>query len=470
MKKQKDERLPVEELELEILDLGDGMQGFARHPDGRAVWIRGALAPGDRVRVRIGKLRGASLRAQLLEVVEPGPVRVEPACPYYGRCGGCTRQHIAYPAQMEFKRKAVVDALRHIGGIARPPVGECVGADAQYSYRNKIVFSFTEPRRRDEPWHLGYHALSQGRPVIDIDNCLLAPPIMSEVALMVRGFLRERQVPAWQASRRKGLLRSLVLRRSVKDGTLLVNLVSGRYRADLMNELGQAMRDRFPGLVESFVNSVLEHPSSSAPLSELRTVFGSGALRELIGGCEFRVSPNAFLQVNRAQTERLYAAVLETARIGPSDKVLDLYCGAGTLTLLAARQAGELLGMETHPEAISDAGANAVRLGAGNVRFERRDLGQGLGVLPFRPDVILADPPRAGLDAACLRGIAETKPRMLVYVSCHPGALARDASILAELGFKLDTVTPFDLFPQTHHVESLAAFSASAVGQDHARR
>jgi 23S rRNA (uracil1939-C5)-methyltransferase len=459
MKEQRYERPPPEELELEILDLGEGMQGFARHPDGRAIWVSGALAPGDLVRVRTGRQRGNSLHARLLEIIAPAPQRVDPPCPYYGQCGGCTRQHLAYTAQLEFKRKAVAAALRQIARIANPPVGECVGAEEAYGYRNKIDLSFTEPRRRNEAWQLGYHALSQGRPVIDIDHCLLAPPIMSEVAVMLREFLRERQVPAWQSARRKGLLRSLVLRRSVADGTLLVNLVTGRYRAELMKELGRAMQERFPGLIESFVNSVITHPSSSAPPDELRTIFGSGALREVIGGCEFRVSPNAFLQVNLAQCERLYAAVLAAGGIGADDKVLDLYCGAGTLTLLAARQASAVLGIEAHPEAIVDAEANAARLGVENARFERRDLARGLGPLPFRPDIIIADPPRGGLDATCLGAIAELTPRKLIYVSCHPGALARDCAILAEKGFRLETLSPFDLFPQTHHVESLAVFS-----------
>ena len=451
-------RPDAETLEVEILDLGEGLQGFARHPDGRAIWVKGVVAPGDTVRIRMPASSKAALEIERGEVIKPSPLRVEPACPYFGVCGGCSRQHLAYSTQLEFKRKSVADALRHIGRIEDPPVAEAVPSDAAYGYRNKIDFSVSEVKRNRAPWQMGYHTLEKGRPVIDIDRCPLASDEMNRVAVFVRDFLRARRIEAWQPLRKSGLLRSLVVRRTEADGAILVNLITGRYRADLARELAHALKETFGPRLASVVNTVVSQPSTAAPPDEVHVLVGAGTLAEKIGGLEFVVSANAFMQVNTPQMERLYALALDMAEILPGHTVLDLYCGAGALTLLAAKRAERVMGLEANPSAVADAEANAQRLGVDNARFALRDLAGGVGALGDTPDVVLADPPRGGMDAACLDDVIRLEPARLVYVSCHPGSLARDARRLTASGYRLERAVPVDLFPQTHHIETLALF------------
>ncbi len=447
-----------EELELRIDSLAYGGSGVARH-DGFVVFVRGGL-PGDRVRARVTKVKRGFAEAAAEAVLEPGPNRVEAPCRHFGTCGGCRFQDLAYEAQTVAKEQQVRDALVRIGHITEPPLEPIVPAASQYGYRNKLEYSFTAG---DEGVELGFHRAGRWDEVVGIDECLLTTDLGNAIRLAVRDWAREERLEPYDQATGGGYLRHLVVREGRNTGQALVLLVTAPGERFETGYLVDVLR-RFPE-VRSIHWAVNDTPAERTNVTTT-LLWGDGAIEEEILGLRFRLRPAAFLQTNTEMAERLYALAREYAGLTGAESVFDLYCGTGTIALALAGSAASVWGVEISEESVACAVENAELNGIANVRFFAGNVGQTLERLvqeAGRPDVVVVDPPRAGLAGKALRRTGGLGGARIVYVSCNPTTLASDAKVLdEEFGYKLVRCRPVDMFPHTPHVESVSLLSRTS--------
>ena len=436
-----------EELELRIDSLAYGGNGVGRH-DGFVVFARGGL-PGDTVRARVTKVKRGFAEGVVTELVAPGEGRVEAPCRHFGVCGGCRFQDLAYEVQLDEKERQVRDALVRIGRFAEPPLEPIVPAEAQYGYRNKLEYSFTAG---DDGIELGFHRAGRWDEVIDIEECLLTTDLGNAVRLAVREWAREERLQAYDQKIGIGYLRHLVVREGRNTGQVLVVLVTAPGEHFEAGYLVDVLR-RFPE-VRSIHWAINDTPAEQTNLPT-RLLWGDDAIEEEILGLRYRVRPSAFLQTNTGMAARLYELARECAALTGDENVYDLYCGTGTIGLALSANARSVWGLEISEEAVACAIENA-RFFAGNVGQTIEELREEAG----SPDVVVVDPPRAGLAGKALRRTGELGAPRLVYVSCNPTTLASDLQVLRdEYGYVLERCRPVDMFPHTPHVESVSALS-----------
>lgn len=441
--------LPVE---LDITDLAFGGRGVGR-VDGRVVLVEGGF-PGDRVAAQVYKRRASLWEARTTEVLSPSPLREAVRCRHVGTCGGCKLQGLRYEHQLALKASQVTEALKRLGKFPDPPMTAAVAAPEPFEYRNKMEFSFgAEP---DGRLICGLHYPGRFDRVFDLEECHLVPPTFSRVVHTVRTYLRERQVPAYEPRRHTGYARFLVIRRSVSSGELLVNLVTTSADFGLREGLVERLRAAVPEIT-AIVHTESDRRAQVAIGDRQSVWYGRAGMTERLGRFEFDLGPQSFFQTNSLQASRLYDLVVEAAEPKGDELALDLYCGTGTIGLYLAPHVAGVLGVESSQEAVDCAITNADRNGIGNARFVCADVLAWLkGGWNSEPLLVILDPPRAGLHPDVPKRVAALKPRRIVYVSCNPAALARDAQLFGELGFSLKRVTPLDMFPQTAHMESVA--------------
>ncbi len=441
-------------LELVIDDLAFGGEGVGR-ADGYVVFVRGGL-PGDRLGVTMTETRGRFGRAVIDGVLTPSPDRIEPPCPYFGRCGGCRLQHLAYPAQLAFKEKQVRDCLTRLGGLPPFELRPILPAPEPYGYRNKMEFTIAGPAPT-----VGLHETGRYDVVLDIERCLLQSETMNALLDEFRGQVRRRALSAWDPASERGLLRFVAVREGRRTGEALVNVVAGAPDVEALVPLAEALRARVP-TTTSVVLNVNDSKASVAVGREEHLLLGRDHITESLGGVTFRVSPGSFFQTNTVQAERLFALVTEACALGGDETVLDLYSGTGAISLLLARRARRVYGIEVSAAAVADAVRNAQTNGIDNCTFltgEVRHVLPALMADGVRASVVVADPPRAGFHPKALGALAALAPARVVYVSCNPATLARDVGDLARQGFRLEWVQPVDMFPQTPHIEAVARLS-----------
>ncbi|GAB5519583.1 MAG: 23S rRNA (uracil(1939)-C(5))-methyltransferase RlmD [Rhodothermales bacterium] len=454
-----------DEIEITLEKFADRGKSLAR-VDGYVVFVAGAM-PGDTVRVRIRKRKKKFAEAQLLKVLKPSPLRIEPRCQYFGTCGGCKWQHVQYQAQLDAKRQSVEEALRHQGGFADVTASPTIGADPTYFYRNKMEFSFSTKRWlmdheieggeiEDKDFALGLHV--NFLKVVDLKTCYLQSEWSARLVNAVRAFVRERGWLPWDIKQHVGYLRHLVVRRGEHTGERMVNLVTYGYNEDRMAEMATFLKAEFPE-VTTFVNTINTSWAQTAYGEEVRTIFGSGVIHDTIGPYRFEIASNAFFQTNTRQAEALYAVARDFADLKPTDVLYDLYCGAGTISLFMSGHVQRVVGVELVKEAVVNARRNAKANGVDNCTFVAGDL-MRLFTPDFvrkhgRPDVLIVDPPRAGMHPKVVKQIAELRPERFVYVSCNPQTQARDLADLREW-YTIEAAQPVDLFPHTYHIETVA--------------
>lgn len=441
-----------QELELRIDSLAYGGSGVARL-DGFVVFVRGGL-PGDRVRARVTKTKRGFAEAIAEAVLDPGPFRVEAPCRHFGVCGGCRFQDLAYEAQIAAKEQQVRDALTRIGRFADPPLEPIVPAASLYRYRNKLEYSFAHG---EDGVDLGFHRAGRWDEVIGVEECLLTTDLGNAVRLAVRDWAREERLEAYDQETGQGYLRHLVFREGRNTGQALVLLVTAPGERFETGYLVDVLR-RFPE-VRSIHWAVNDSPAERTNLPS-KLLWGDEAIEEEILGLRFRVRPGAFLQTNTEMAERLYELAREYAGLTGAESVFDLYCGTGTIGLALAKRARAVWGVEVSEESVACAIENAELNGIPNARFFAGSVGQSLEELveeAGRPDVVVVDPPRAGLAGKALRRTGELQAERIVYVSCNPTTLASDVQILRdEFGYRLLRTRPVDMFPHTPHVESVS--------------
>jgi 23S rRNA (uracil1939-C5)-methyltransferase len=430
---------PGELLELEIDSLAQGGRGVARS-NGYVVFVSGAL-PGDRVRVRVGRAKRAYGEAKVVELVRPSAERIADRCLHEGEpCPGAPWQGMAYERQLDHKAGQVEDALRRLGRLDGFELEPIEAADEPWRYRNKLEYSFG--KRDDRRLALGFHRRGSWSEVVDVEDCLLASEVNNAARNSVRDWARREGLSAYDRRSQTGLLRNLVVREGRRTGQIQTRLVTS------------------PGALPRppvDLHTVIDGPGggTDGPTGAL----GEELLSERLGGLELRVSHTAFFQTNTEMAERLYEIAGHLAGLTGSERVFDLFCGIGTIGLSLADRAAEVWGLESVPGAIADAERNAELNRIANANFVRADA--RLGIRPLleragRPDVVVVDPPRAGLSAKVVRRLLECEARRVVYVSCNPTTLAPNAAQIVEAGYTLRAVRPVDMFPQTPHVECVA--------------
>jgi len=441
-----------QEIELDVESLAYGGNGVARL-NGYVVFVRRGL-PGDRVRARVTKVKRNFAEALAEEVIAGGPQRVEAPCAHYPACGGCRFQDLAYEAQVAQKAAWVRDSLVRLAGISEPPLEEIVPAEDLFHYRNKLEYSFT---RTPSGPALGFHKAGRWDEVLEVTKCWLTDDLGNAVRDAVRDWAREERLEAYSQEDQSGYLRHLVVREGRNTRQALVQLVTAPGERFEREHFVDVLR-RFPE-VRSIHWSVNETPAEVTNLpTEL--LWGDDAIEEELLGRRFRVRPNAFLQTNTRMAERLYELALEYAGLTGAETVWDLYCGIGTIGLCMASRALTVWGIDVVEESIACALDNADLNGITNAAYFAGNVGQSLEELRDRggdPDVVVVDPPRAGLAGKALKRLGEIAAPRIVYVSCNPTTLASDAKRLGEdYGYRLVRARPVDMFPHTPHVECVS--------------
>ncbi|HEY2283453.1 MAG TPA: 23S rRNA (uracil(1939)-C(5))-methyltransferase RlmD [Solirubrobacteraceae bacterium] len=465
---------PGDELELQVDSLAFGGEGVARLGDqGYVVFVAGAV-PGDRVRALVYKRKRSYAHARTIEILQPSPERIPPRADH----PGVPWQVLPYERQLQIKRQQVDDALRRIGRLDGFELEEIVPALERWRYRNKLEYSFGETE--EGGLVCGFHVSAGAKRVTAMSDCLLASVLGNRARELVLDWCRAEGLSAWDRGPRRGRLppavegerakapspapdgrirlRNLVVREGRKTGKLQIRLVTteGTLEPDgLAAVLARALGERLSGVLWTRSQS----PAETTAGGETELVWGEEQLPERLNDLDLRISPEAFFQTNTEMAELLYGIVAEYAGLQGWERVYDLYCGIGTIALTLAPRAGELWGIELVEPAVADAIASARRneitnasFFAGDTRLALPELVQRAG----RPDVLVVDPPRAGLSKKVVRRIVEASPKRIVYVSCNPTTLAPNAAELVEAGWTLKKVRPVDMFPQTHHVECVA--------------
>ena len=435
--------------EAEIDGLTSQAHGVCRL-EGRAVFVPGAL-PGERWRVRVVKVTKTAVYGRGEALLRPSPHRTAPPCPAFGKCGGCDTMHMDYAAELDFKLERVNDALRRIGGLSLR-AERILGADSVEGYRNKAIYNFA-------PGPVCGFYRARSHDVIAAPRCLLQPEVFDRAARALLDWMIQNRVPAYDEATGRGLIRHLFLRRTGADLAACI-VAAGPVEASAAD----ALRAVCPELTGVLLceNS---RPGNVVMDGPVRVLWGSGTVTESLCGARLVLSPLTFFQVNTAQAQRLYALAGEYAQ--PAGKtVLDLYCGAGSIGLAVARDAKKLIGSDIVPSAVENARQNARLCGLAQAEYicgDAADVAQRLAAQALRPDVVITDPPRKGMDEAVLRAIVSMSPERLVYVSCDPATLARDLKRLSAMGYAPVRCAAVDMFPRTAHVETVVQLSKGEI-------
>ncbi|HEY2327159.1 MAG TPA: 23S rRNA (uracil(1939)-C(5))-methyltransferase RlmD [Gaiellaceae bacterium] len=443
------------EVTIESLAYGGNGVGRLDSEEGRGfvLFVRRGL-PGDRVRARVTKVQRRHAEADTVEVLQPGAQRVDAPCAHYPACGGCRFQDFAYDAQVATKEQWVADSLQRLAGLKEFPLEPIVPAASPFHYRNKMEYSFAPA---DDGLALGLHRAGRWDEVLNIDNCWLTTDVGNAIRNRMHEWAVEERLAPYDQETQEGYLRHLVIRESTRTGQALVQLVTARgERFD---------RERLIEVLTGIPQVKSIHWSENHGVAEVTNLptellWGEDAIEEELAGLRFRVRPNAFLQTNTEMAEVLYGVAREFAALSGGETVYDLYCGIGTIGLSLASSAMTVWGIEISEESVACAIENAEINSVGNAAFFAGNVGDSLLELHERagePDVVIVDPPRAGLAGKALRRLGEIGAKRIVYVSCNPTTLAGDAKRLADdYGYTLLRARPVDMFPHTPHVECVA--------------
>lgn len=446
-------------IDINITSMTAEGSGVGKTEDGIAVFVPQS-AVGDKLKVRILKVKKTYAFGKIEEIVKESEDRKTPDCPYFNQCGGCVYRHINYTAEKKIKEQKVKDAVSRIGGIDESLVKPLLCSENSVRYRNKA--QFPAGVNKDGNVILGFYAFHSHR-IVQCDDCLLQPEIFKTVMDITLDFMAETKQTTYNEATGKGKLRHLYIRYGEMTDELMVCYVvngNGLKQEDLLVE---KLKEKLPNLKSVVVNSNREKTNVILG-NKNRTVYGQGYITDVLCGLKFKISPLSFYQVNRTTAEILYNKAKEYAGLSGDEVLFDLYCGTGTIGLSMADSCKQLIGVEVVPQAIEDAKENARENNINNARFICADASDSAKTLEnegIKPDVIVVDPPRKGLDKELIGTISRMSPKTVVYVSCDPATLGRDLKIFEEYGYKTLEVTPVDMFPGTSHCESVAKLTLS---------
>lgn len=489
-----------EKCKLTINDMSDTGQGIGK-VDGMAVFVKNAVV-GDTVTAELFKVKKNYALANMTELEEPSPYRIEAECPYAGQCGGCGYAKLSYEGQLALKEKQVKDKLARLGGIENPKVNPIIGMENPYHYRNKAQMPVSTggiiTRKGGIIESLGEPAVgffkAKSHEVVNCETCLLQSEPAMAIAEVLREFMKSDNITGYDPKWDRGLMKHLVVKTAMGTGEVMAILVingkgipNSQKLVEMMDDAIYNLPPRADGVeysLESVIVNVNKGKTTEIMGKDYMTIAGKPTILEQVGDMEFEISPLAFYQVNPVQMKALYDNVLKYADLKGSENILDLYCGVGTIGLYCANDmrnktggagTGKVIGIESVKGAVVDANRNAVINGLVNAEFlcgrAEEEIGKvlegytdkdGFDVPAFRPDVIILDPPRSGCAPELLEAAAEAAPEKIVYVSCDPATLARDVKLLREKGYEFVEATPVDMFPWTVHVETVCLLSKKA--------
>ncbi|WP_418791744.1 23S rRNA (uracil(1939)-C(5))-methyltransferase RlmD [Phosphitispora sp. TUW77] len=444
-----------DEIELYIETVNHQGEGVGRYR-GMAVFVPFTI-PGEKVLVKINSVKKNFAQGEIVEVISLSEKRIEPRCPVFETCGGSKFQHMDYGLQLELKKQLVEDSLKRIGRITDVEVKPVIGMESPWGYRNKVQFqvNFTDGKIKLGFFEEGTHVL------VPTTNCHLLDEQVREIASFVEALLNKFKLSVYNRETEEGLLRYVIIRKGWFTSKVMVVLATSGEKFPEAFVFARELRAKLP-VVVSVVRNISQKPTRHVFGRETQLLSGQSTITDHIGKYIFAISPESFFQVNSRQTEILYEKALEYAALTGEETVLDVYCGIGTISLFLAEKARRVIGYEESPQAVSDAGANAKMNNVTNVEFVS---GKAENRLPrlaergFKPDVIVVDPPRQGIDKKALQAIADMEPARIVYISCDPGTMARDLQFLSYRGYRAVEVQPVDMFPQTVHVETVVLLS-----------
>lgn len=424
-------------------------------------------APGDVVNIKLDKKKRSYAEAHIVDIVKPSPDRVTPACEHFGVCGGCKWQHIPYESQLRYKRDQVVDALTRIAKVEIPEVNPTLGSKETFCYRNKLEYTFSckcwitfedlrSGREIADRNALGFHIPGAFDKVLDIKKCWLQDDLSNRIRLFVRQYALAKGYEFYDIKAQQGLMRTLMVR-IASTGEVMLIVVFARPEQEKIDDLMGAIAAEFPEIT-SLLYVVNQKVNDTIADQEVITYRGRDYINEEMEGLQFRIGPKSFYQTNSLQAYELYKVARRMACLKPDDLVYDLYTGTGTIANFVARQVKKVVGIEYVPEAIADAKLNSEVNGIDNTTFFAGDmkdvLTDGFIAEHGRPDVMIIDPPRAGMHEDVVNVILNARPERIVYVSCNPATQARDLALMDSL-YRVEEVQPVDMFPHTHHVENV---------------
>lgn len=424
-------------------------------------------APGDVVNIKLDKKKRSYAEAHIVDMVKPSPDRVTPACEHFGVCGGCKWQHIPYESQLRYKRDQVVDALTRIAKVEIPEVNPTLGSKETFCYRNKLEYTFSckcwitfedlrSGREIADRNALGFHIPGAFDKVLDIKKCWLQDDLSNRIRLFVRQYALAKGYVFYDIKAQQGLMRTLMVR-IASTGEVMLIVVFARPEQEKIDDLMGAIAAEFPEIT-SLLYVVNQKVNDTIADQEVITYRGRDYINEEMEGLQFRIGPKSFYQTNSLQAYELYKVARRMACLKPDDLVYDLYTGTGTIANFVARQVKKVVGIEYVPEAIADAKLNSEVNGIDNTIFFAGDmkdvLTDGFIAEHGRPDVMIIDPPRAGMHEDVVNVILNARPERIVYVSCNPATQARDLALMDSL-YRVEEVQPVDMFPHTHHVENV---------------
>ena len=450
---------------LEIIDIAAEGKAIGKYND--VVVFVPQVVPGDVVNVQVNKMRKNYMEGFVTKLVTPSPLRVPAICEHFGVCGGCKWQHLPYDLQLQYKHKQVVDQLTRIGKVEIPSISPIVGSEKIFFYRNKLEYTFSSKRwitneevasgaEIEQPNALGFHIPGMFDKVLDIRKCHLQADPSNAIRLAIRDFALANGYTFFDIRNQEGLMRNIVIRTST-TGEVMVIVVFYYEDTDKRVALLNHIKEAFPE-VTSLQYIINTKGNDSITDQEVVLFAGKDHIIEEMEGLKFKVGPKSFYQTNSEQAYKLYSITREFAGLTGNEVVYDLYTGTGTIANFVASKAKKVIGVEYVPEAIEDAKVNSEINGIANTTFYAGDmkdvLNDGFIAENGRPDVVILDPPRAGIHEDVAKTILRAKPSRIVYVSCNPATQARDLALLSE-EYEVKKVQPVDMFPHTHHVENV---------------
>lgn len=463
---RKKKPLPIIE-NVEIVDVAAEGKSIAKIDD-MVVFIPYG-APGDIVDIKLDKKKKSFAEAHIERMVRPSEIRIEPFCEHFGVCGGCKWQHLPYDFQLKFKRQQVVDALQRIAKVEIPDIPTTIGSDNTTCYRNKLEYTFSnkswltfEQMKSGEEFPdrnaVGFHIPGAFDKVLNINKCWLQDNISNEIRLFIRDYSLSKGYTFYDLKNQQGLMRTIMVRIASTCEIMLI-VVFGEDNPEAVNDVMEAIKEKFPQIT-SLLYVINLKVNDTIGDQEVITYSGKPYIEEEMEGLKFRIGPKSFYQTNSHQAYKLYSKTREFAHLTGNELVYDLYTGTGTIANFVARQCRKVVGVEYVPEAIDDARLNSQVNGIDNTLFYAGDMKDILtdsfvaehGV----PDVMIIDPPRAGMHEDVVKVILNAAPKRIVYVSCNPATQARDVALL-DCKYKITDIQPVDMFPHTHHVENIIA-------------
>jgi 23S rRNA (uracil1939-C5)-methyltransferase len=468
------EQSPVKkgtEVELTIESLAFGGKGIAKVDD-FVIFVKNAI-PEQIVKAFIYKKRRGYAEARPVEVIKESPNYTVPRCEHFKYCGGCTFQQLNYDEQVGQKKQQVIDAFQRLAGLGTVKIDKIISSDNIYNYRNKMEFTFSnrrwtlpnEPEDASQSFALGLHIPGRFDKILDINECHIQPELGNKILNFVREKAIELKLKPYDAKTHIGFLRHLVLRFGINTDEIMINIVTSYENTDFLIPLVNDLIKQFPQIT-SVINNINTRKADIAFGEYEIILHGTSTITDKIGDLTFEISANSFFQTNTLQAKKLYQAVMDGANLKGKETVYDLYCGTGSISLFLAKKAKEVYGFEMIRSAVEDAQQNAVANGIKNTQFFKANLDTYFkGFMHFsnftkkfkipKPDVVIIDPPRAGMHEDMVRYLPKFGAKRIVYVSCNPTTQARDLKILLAKGYKLTKVTMIDMFPHTPHIETV---------------